>query len=493
MNTGRFERTLKFGVFALVTLLFTYKLDYHYFFTDEILYVQRGIEQFSGIFGDTLQVPPLPKYFAGLLYKIVGNNLGLLRLPYAVMGIISAYIIYRIIKREYNSYYGLIGALLYSTSRIILDATRMVMLEPMLHLFWLLFLYYHYEIFLEVKRKYVYLIAGVFLGLSLSVKLTSLVLLPLVFIGFLLQRRTKRVPISTAIKNYVLMLAAASGVILLTYVHFIYKEGIFIAISDTIKAVKSAYLSKSAEGKRHVIGNNVYEKSPWWTYIFYFIQYNGVIRMLVFVLLTVLAFFRKKLYVLYWGMFLLFILVFHQFSGVKNVRYISSIEIPLVVLSVAGLNFLFQRFGKSKYFLSLAILVGIFLIYRQLSYLRNLQYTEYLGLYRYFKNETSDFTLFKRMYIFGSVRSIRYYRDTAPNGDMILWRRDYELMCPEFDNFDFFAFDSEELAMEPTNTLYKYVKANEEHFERVREIKDMVVYKKLGPFKSVFDCSQVSK
>jgi len=83
MNTGRFERTLKFGVFALVTLLFTYKLDYHYFFTDEILYVQRGIEQFSGIFGDTLQVPPLPKYFAGLLYKIVGNNLGLLRLPYA--------------------------------------------------------------------------------------------------------------------------------------------------------------------------------------------------------------------------------------------------------------------------------------------------------------------------------------------------------------------------------------------------------------------------
>lgn len=249
MNTARFERMLKLGVFALVILLFTYKLDYHYFFTDEILYVQRGIEQFSGIFRDTLQVPPLPKYFAGLIYIIIGNNLALLRLPYAVMGIISAYIIYLIIKREYNSYYGLIGALLYSTSRIILDATRMVMLEPMLHLFWLLFLYYYYETFFGVSRKYVYLIAGVFLGLSLSVKLTSLVLFPLVFIGFLLQLRTKSVPIPTSIKNYVLMFAAASGVILLTYVHFIYKEGVIVAISDTIKAVKSAYLSKAQKEK----------------------------------------------------------------------------------------------------------------------------------------------------------------------------------------------------------------------------------------------------
>lgn len=140
-------------IFLLVAVAFLIKLDYYYFFTDEILYVQTGAEHLSGIYTDTLQVPPLPKLLAGGAYIVAGRNLFLLRLPYALMGIASTYFVYLILKREFSKYFALFGVVLFVTDRIIFDATRMVMLEPLMHLAWLGFLYFYYNTFHNTNKK----------------------------------------------------------------------------------------------------------------------------------------------------------------------------------------------------------------------------------------------------------------------------------------------------------------------------------------------------
>lgn len=483
-------RFLEILIFALVLTLFVIKLDRYYFFTDEILYVQKGIEHFQGNYTGTLQVPPLPKYFAGLMFNLSGGDLGLMRLPYALMSVSTAYLVFVVLKRQFNSLYGLVGVLLFVSSRIIFDASRMVMLEPLMHLFWMLFLYFYYETFFKNTKK-LYLLSGIFLGLSLSIKITSLSLLPFVGLGFLYKLLQKPQEKKLLVLNYLSMLMASTIPILLGYFHFFYKSGIITSVRTTFDAVRETYVTKSAEGKVHVIDGIVYEKSPWWTYISYYIKVNGLFRLFVITILSLVSMLKKNFFVYYWGAFFALVLIFHQISGVKNVRYVSSIEIPLIILAVAGLNYVFTKFKKTKGLLFATVFVIMFFVFTQVAYITSLGYTEYEGLYRYFKNETKEFTEYKRMFVFGSVRSLKYYRELVPDAGMLLWRRDYEVMCPEFDSFDYFAFDKEELLKNPDNFMYLYVKANIEDFVQVPQILDMHVFKRIRSFESRIKCPEI--
>lgn len=465
---------------------FLYKLDYAYFFTDEILYVQRGVEHIQGIYHDNLQVAPFQKYLAGAVYLAFNHNTFLLRFPYVFMGIFSAFIIYLIIKENYNKYLGLVGAILFSTSTIILNATRMVMLEPMLHLVWLLFHFFYFKAVSLNKNKH-FLLAGIFLGLSFLAKITSLVLIPFTMV-FMVYAFTKSKNYKQIAKRYILMLLTAVSTVFVGYTHFFIKEGFIDTIVLTLKAMRDTYITRNTEGKLHVIGDNVYEKSPWWAYLYYFKEQNGILRILYYTVLAMSALISRSLYAFYWGTFLFLILIFNQMLGLKSTRYISSIEIPLIMLSVAGLHWL-AKSGKHKVYLkSITIIMLCVFTLHQIYYLKTLEYTEYLGLWKYFKEHTQEFTVYKRIYVFGSVRSMKWYRDLVPNKDMWIYRKDYEIMCPEFDGFDYLAFDKEELLKDPTNFLYSYYSANKENYTQVNEIKDMYVYKKVKNFGSKLPC-----
>ncbi len=483
------EKLLAIVVFALIAVAFITKLDFHYVFTDEILYLQTGVEHLNGIYTDVLQVSPLPKYLAGMLYLIFGQNAYFLRLPYALMGVATSFVIYLILKREYGKGFGLLGAILFTTSKIIFNSTRMAMLEPPMHLFWILFHYFFYKT-LSTESKKTYYIAGIFLGLSLSIKITSIVLLPFVLLWFLYSLKKQSDNRGAIVKNYLAMILSSALTVFLGYLHLFLKLGLINGVLETIKAVKNVYISKSEAGKVHVIRGKLYEHSPWWTYLYYQVTENGLIRSVFYAATAPFSFLLKNLFVAYWGLFFLLVLMFQQFSGVKNIRYISSFEIPLIMLTVSGAYYLFEKAKNKKLVVLLLTIVVTIFVSNQILYLHNLKPTEYLGLYKYFKKETKNFTEYKRMYVFGSIRSMKWYRDQVPDKNTFLYRKDYEIMCPEFGSFDYFAFDEEELLKDSENFLYRYVMANEGSFERVQELEDMMAYKKLGDFVSLVECPE---
>ncbi len=474
-------------LFAFVTLIFLYKLDYHYFFTDEILYVQRGIEQIDGTFDDTLQVPPLVKYIAGAVAVLFNENIYLMRFVFALAGIASAAILYLIVKREFGKSLGILAVLTYCTSRIIFDSSRMVMLEPFMHLFWLGFHYFYYQTFTNNKTK-LYIYSGILIGLALTVKVTSLLLLLFISLGFIYKTINRTDSFKSLFKNYLIMGVFSGAVVALTYLHMFVKKGFMLSVVETLKSIRNVYMDKSSEGKTHVIGNVVYEKSPWWAYFYYHFDLNGLARSIVYPVFLIVALVKRNFFVTYWFVFLVITFMFHQFSGVKNVRYFSSVELSLIILFIAGF-YRFCSFIKSKNKILIAkITLLVILMLPFVCYLKNLKPTEYLGLYIYFKEETADFTKYKRLYVFGSVRSMKWYRDMVPDKNMFIYRRDYEIMCSEFGNFDYFAFDRQELMKDPDNLLYKFVKDNSYSFEKVNDVSDMDVYKKVTPIEQEFEC-----
>ena len=452
--------------------------------------MERGSEHLTGNYTDTLQVSPLPKLFAGILYNLFDRNVFLLRLPYAILGVLSAALVYLIIKKEYGHFYALLGGMLYVSSRVLFDSTRMLMLEPLLHFFWLLFHFVYYKTFTSANYKN-FVFSGLFFALALSSKLTSFILLPFIILGFLYKAKYLKPIYSVAIlsKNYAILLATSAVIFSMQYLHQILIYGFITSLLDTLHSLRDVYLTKSDEGKIHVINGVVYTKSPWWTYIYYYYFYNGVLRALMVGIFFATAIFKRNFFTLYWAVFFTLSLVFNQVSGVKNFRYLSSIELPLIFLAISGINFLFSKL-KALYTRWIFLAIMLILTLSHFFYLYSLKPTEYLGLFNYFKSETSNFTEFKRLYAFGSIRSLRWYRDQIPNEHMLLFRRDYELLCLEFDTFDYFAFDKEDLLKAPDNFLYNYVASNPNNFENVAVITDMHVYKRVNNLPSQVVCPQ---
>jgi hypothetical protein len=120
----------------------------------------------------------------------------------------------------------------------------------------------------------------------------------------------------------------------------------------------------------------------------------------------------------------------------------------------------------------------------------NQQKTEYNWVYSYFKDETHSFQDYKRIYVFGSIRSMQWYRGFVPDMAMWIYRRDYNIMCIEFPYFNYIAFDQDELLKSPDNTLFRYVQENTLGFEKI-EIPNFTIYKKINSFKPIFDCSRL--
>ena len=78
-----------------------YKLDYPYFFTDEILYTDAGNEYYQSDFTKNLQHPFIAKYLVGFVTlfgpeDVYQSNVSVLRLPFALLTLGCVFLLYQI-------------------------------------------------------------------------------------------------------------------------------------------------------------------------------------------------------------------------------------------------------------------------------------------------------------------------------------------------------------------------------------------------------------
>ncbi len=453
----------KIVFWPFVGFLFLFKLSYAYFFTDEILYTMSGLEYMHGNYTRNLQHPLLGKYLVGLVTLFTRADVFWLRLPYALLGVVSAWLIFCIIKKQYGAIWGYVASLLYVFSPFIYETTRMVMLESPMYLWWLGFHLFFLDYLYEKRAKSLWL-AGVFLGLGMATKFSTIILYPfsLVIFIFSFRRKLSMKNVISFLKMYIL-----SGVIYGGSYIFLFIQRGFLGLKDAAKETLSVFLGRNVEGKFHVVNNKVYERSPWWFYLYYLKEnYNSVHLGLTF-LSPLGAFVDKSFFAIYWLVLFIFSVVFFQFIPLKNSRYIASFEIPLIILLVICIRWVYTKFLASRKSL---VLLGILFISTsvfgpRLAFVLLQKPTKYNALIRYFDNKTEGFTTKDRIYIYGSVRSSRWYTEDIPP-QVIVFRRDFDVMCADFHTFTYFVFDMDDLPRDWNNALYTYVKESDALFEK---------------------------
>ncbi|MBU0650156.1 glycosyltransferase family 39 protein, partial [Patescibacteria group bacterium] len=139
-------KTAKISILVLTTFFASYlnlwQLASDYLFTDEILYVQAGQEYKQADYSLNLQHPLLGKYVSALSSGSAVTDVFRLRLPFAVLGVLSGLVVFAIARRELGFYWGILGFLLYTSLPFLHDTNRAVLLESPMHFFWLLFSYF---------------------------------------------------------------------------------------------------------------------------------------------------------------------------------------------------------------------------------------------------------------------------------------------------------------------------------------------------------------
>ena len=473
-----------FVIFLFLISLFSfYKLDFPYFFTDEILYVQEGFDNLNGNYEQNLQVPFLAKFIAGISFNFFSYNVFGLRAVFAVIFILFLYFLFRFLSKLYGDKYGFLGTLLYFFGVINLESNRMVMLEAPMHLFWILFLYFHYQTFVldrNFLNKKIFIFIGLFLGLSLITKFTSLILIIFIVLGIFYQKKFLGYDKKFLFSRYSSLFISSGITFIFSYLHYFYSQGFIEGVKQIFKFIRETYLQRNIEGKVHLIDGEVFNKSPIYSYFVNSLNTDGFFRTSIsFISLLSLKKLKKVSFnTIYFGTFFLLNFLLFIFLSLHNERYISTLWIPLVFLIIEGIKNLNITEIKKQLVLALTVLVSGVIFF---AYLYNLKPTKYHALFLYFKEVTNNFQSNERMYSYGSVRSLTWYRRFVSNEDLFLYRRDYKIMSSEFPTFTYFAFDNDELRkITPLdNELYRYVTENNKKFEKIETEFNFTIFKRI--------------
>lgn len=471
-------------ILFIVTLLSFYKLDFPYFFTDEILYVQEGFDNINGSYEQNLQVPFLAKYIAGYSFSLFSYNVFALRAVFTFIFLLFIYFLFRFLDRLYGEKYALLGSLLYFFGVVNFESNRMVMLEAPMHLFWILFLYFYYQTFVLEKNKLsnrLFLIIGLFLGLSLITKFTSLVLIIFILLGIFYQKKVLSFEKKFLFSSYSYVFLSSGLVFIFSYLHYFYSQGLIEGIKQILKFIKDTYLQRNIEGKVHLVDGEVFNKSPIYSYLVNSLNTDGIFRTgsTLLSLLSLKNLKRISFNTIFFGTFFLLNFLLFILLSLHNERYLSTLWIPLVFLIIEGVKNINIAEIKKYWLLTMVVLISAFIFF---NYLINLKPTKYHALYLYFKEVTNDFKTKERMYSYGSVRSLTWYRRYLPDEDLFLYRRDYKIMSSEFPTFKYFSFDNDELKkISPLdNELYRYIEENEDKFEKIETDFNFTIFKRIA-------------
>lgn len=193
INTNLVLEILIIGVFASV-VCFMNLASYPRWYADEGTNMVIGLNLFQGHLGYQTWgpnfFPPLFDFLIGLSLKLLGVNYFAARLPSAIMGILSAILMYFIGRRLYGRFIGVSSALLLSIAGSYIN--RMALSYTAIEFFFLLCVFFYLRLFDTGGKKWSYLV-GVSAGLALLSSYMGIVVFIFVFFQSLIDKRLRQI------------------------------------------------------------------------------------------------------------------------------------------------------------------------------------------------------------------------------------------------------------------------------------------------------------
>ena len=250
--------------FAYSFFNFFFNLEAESFYYDEVVYSVSGLEYLQGDFSRNWEHPFLGKYLMGLSLRLFGKSDLSARLPSALFGFLTGLVIYVFAKEVTNPWCGLVAVCLWSTSPIVLWVSRRAILDAPFVFFFTLSWYLFWRFF-QTKSTGHALLGGITLGLATATKLNGVILVPILFLYLMFPGVRDRGSLRpTALSKLILALFIALLIFLLTYAPVLDRLGsIFRVMSEHWKWEQRI-------GHREVVDNVIYDKQPWWTYLYWY-------------------------------------------------------------------------------------------------------------------------------------------------------------------------------------------------------------------------------
>ena len=453
---------------VLTTALIFFKLDYRSFFTDELSYYYNGREIVNlNDYSKNKEVPPVGKYLGGISYLIGNRNIFLLRLPFALLSIFSAFVVYLIIKQSHDEIWAIIGSAIFSWMPFIFTETRMLMLEAPLILFWLLFHLFFIKYLQKGGLKYA-CFSGMLLGLSMGTKISSLILVIFLPVAFTILKILPNKKLTKSdFRDFIIIGSISTLTYFVLFIPQLIQDGVKSFYLHIKSVYHAYYINRDKGGKLHFINGQMYLKSPSW-YYFDFINKNYIIPLKIMSLTSPFAvLIQKSFYTYYWVLLFVISFIFIQMVGVKQVRYITYIELPLIFLIVSTLAYINKKSKTAGTVLVLVLLLS--LLATRVVYALNETPTGYNSLYKYMAERTRNFSTDERFYVYGSIKSSRWYFFGLKD-DLFVSRKeqkDWEALQKDMPTFKYIIFDKIELAKKPDNSFFKYITENKLEYNKI--------------------------
>ena len=257
--------------FALLAACLLYSLSNFFlnleaesFYYDEVVYSLSGWEYLQGDFTRNWEHPFLGKYLIGLSLHLFGKSDFSARLPSALFGFLTGVVIYVFAKKVSNRWGGLAALCLWSTSPIVLWVSRRAILDAPFVFFFTLSWYLFWRFF-QTKRTGQALLGGITLGLATATKLIGVILVPILFLYFLFPGiRDRKFLRPAVLGKLALALGVAALIFLLSYAPVLDRLG------PVFQVMGEHWQWEQRVGHREVVNNVIYDKQPWWTYLYWY-------------------------------------------------------------------------------------------------------------------------------------------------------------------------------------------------------------------------------
>jgi len=251
-------------IFAYSFFNFFFNLEAESFYYDEVVYSLSGLEYLQGDFSRNWEHPFLGKYLMGVSLRLFGKSDFSARLPSALFGFLTGVVIYVFAKEVTNPWCGLAAVCVWSTSPIVLWVSRRAILDAPFVFFFTLSWYLFWRFF-QTKSTGHALLGGIMFGLAVATKLVGVILVPILFLYLVFPGiRDKGLLRPAVLGKLILALILAFLLFLLIYAPVLNRLG------PIFRVMNEHWKWEQRTGHREVANNVIYDKQPWWMYLYWY-------------------------------------------------------------------------------------------------------------------------------------------------------------------------------------------------------------------------------